>query len=132
MSADGGGLNPEVNVKSATTSSDNAYFDFERLDVYRLASDHLTHVARTPIPPGYRDHLDRAADSILLNIAEGVGKPFGSRDRKRFFRIALGSAKECASAWDILCIRRRVEEATARSARQMLLRVVAMLTRMAS
>ena len=119
-----------VNAQQSARTGDLTYFDFERLDVYRLAREHLALVAGTAIPPRLRDQLDRASDSILLNIAEGMGKPRRSRDRARFIRIALGSAKECACAWDVLAVRRRVKEAPARLARRHLLRVVAMLTRM--
>jgi four helix bundle protein len=118
-------------MESAKTSPER-YFDFERLDVYRLSREHLQCVARLPVLPRLRDQLDRAADSILLNIAEGMGKPPGSKDRKKFFRIALGSAKECACAWELLCIRRRVDRNAATQARGLLLRIVAMLTRMTS
>jgi four helix bundle protein len=106
-------------------------FDFERLDVYTAARDHLALVSRVRAAAKVRDHLDRASESILLNIAEGSGKPAGSRDRRKFYGIALGSAKECACAWTILSVRRRVDPGLASSARDVLLRVVAMLTRMA-
>jgi len=119
-----------VNALQPARTGDQAYFDFERLDVYRIAREHLALVAATAIPLKSRDQLDRASDSILLNIAEGMGKPRDSRDRAKFFRIALGSAKECACAWDVLAVRRRVKVAPARQARELLLRVVAMLTRM--
>jgi four helix bundle protein len=118
-------------MKKAMSFPDDRYFDFERLDVYRLSREHLLQVARLAILPRLRDQLDRAADSILLNIAEGMGKPAGSRDRKKFFRIALGSAKECACAWELLSIRRRVSQGSTERARGLLLRIVAMLTRMA-
>ena len=117
-----------MNEKPSARTRYQAYFDFERLDVYQAARNHLALVASTFIPLRQRDNLDRAADSILLNIAEGMGKPKGSRDRAKFFRIALGSAKECACAWDVLQVRRRVAAGPARQARELLLRVVAMLT----
>jgi four helix bundle protein len=51
-----------------------------------------------------RDQLERAGDSIALNIAEGNGK-FSQKDRARFFQIA-GSALECAACLDLLVARR--------------------------
>lgn len=36
----------------------------------------------------------RAANSIPLNVAEGLGR-WGINDRKRFFQIARGSVFEC-------------------------------------
>jgi four helix bundle protein len=112
------------------TIAESPYFDFERLDAYRVSRDHLELVAKLKAHPRLKDHLDRASDSILLNIAEGMGKPRGSRDRAKFFRIALGSAKEAACAWEVLCIRGRVSKDAASRARALLSRVVAMLTRM--
>src|ERR1044072_2164507 len=52
-----------------------------------------------------RDHLERAGDSIALNIAEGNGK-FSKKDGARFFQIAHGSALESAAGLDILEARR--------------------------
>ncbi len=74
-----------------------AYFDHERLDVYRDAiafcgwAGELISVmtARAAV----KDQLDRASTSIPLNIAEGNGK-FSEKDRARYFEIARGSALE--------------------------------------
>jgi four helix bundle protein len=52
-----------------------------------------------------RDQLERAGDSISLNIAEGNGK-FSQKDRARFFQIAHGSALESAACLDLLVARR--------------------------
>src|SRR5947209_3292193 len=52
-----------------------------------------------------RDHLERAGDSIALNVAEGNGK-FSRKDRARFFQIAHGSALESAACLDLLVARR--------------------------
>jgi four helix bundle protein len=52
-----------------------------------------------------RDHLERAGDSIALNIAEGNGK-FSKKDRARFFQIAHGSALQSAACLDLLVARR--------------------------
>jgi four helix bundle protein len=60
-------------------------------------------VAGVKLPPGYgflADQMRRAAASTALNFAEGNGK--GSvAERRRFFRIAKGSAFEVAAAFDV-------------------------------
>ncbi|MCU0723469.1 MAG: four helix bundle protein, partial [Planctomycetes bacterium] len=77
------------------------------------------------------DHLDRALASVLLNIAEGSGKEPNSKDRARFYRTALGSAKEAAAAMDILAIRDSIDASLAAELRADLISVAAMLHRMA-
>ena len=49
--------------------------------------------------------MERAGDSVALNIAEGNGK-FSQKDRARFFQIAHGSALESAACLDLLVARR--------------------------
>lgn len=56
-----------------------------------------------------RDQLERAGDSVALNIAEGNGK-FSQKDRARFFQIAHGSALESAACLDLLVARRCCSE----------------------
>ena len=41
-----------------------------------------------------RDQLNRASQSIALNLAEGRGKRT-TKDQKKFFQIAFGSVREC-------------------------------------
>ena len=53
--------------------------DYEKLDVYRTAIEHLAFVFRSlpKVPRGYAALVDqwrRAAMSVPLNIAEAVGK----------------------------------------------------------
>jgi four helix bundle protein len=84
-------------------------FHHEKLTVYQRSLefagwsqdliDSLTKKTST------RDHLERAGDSIALNIAEGNGK-FSKKDRARFFQIAHGSALESAACLDLLVSRR--------------------------
>ena len=111
-------------------------FDFEELGAYRIAREVLRRLAGWSARPPRKaasvaDHLDRALDSVLLNIAEGAGKEAGSKDRARFYRIALGSAKEAAAALDILAIRGFLSEEKVAEARGDLLQVVRLLHKMA-
>jgi four helix bundle protein len=73
-----------------------------------------------------RDHLERASDSIVLNIAEGNGK-FSRRDRGRFFQIAHGSALECGGCLDLLSARRLCSAADVRIGKEILEEIVKML-----
>ena len=51
-----------------------------------------------PLPPHAKDQLLRASSSVPQNIAEGYGR-IGSREKRRFYRIALGSLRECQSVF---------------------------------
>ena len=109
-------------------------FGHEQLDVYRAAlnyvawvfhvSEQLDSRARHP-----RDQLLRASQSIPLNIAEGNGKATNA-DRRRFFEIARGSALECAATQDVLLVCGAITEDENKGAKEILDRIVAMLTRL--
>ena len=108
-------------------------FDHERLEVYRLIVEYLEFLVeqekRFPQGAGgIRDHLDRAGDSMLLNLAEGNGKPRGSRDRTKYLRTARGSAGESAAGWDVLRVRGYSPETACERAKAMLGRIAAMLS----
>ncbi len=80
-------------------------FDHERLDVYRLSIEYVAssyRIAKTlsGMNRPARDQWLRAAQSIPRNIAEGNGKR-SLKDKNRFFEIARGSARECASIHDV-------------------------------
>lgn len=47
------------------------------------------------------DQINRAAASVPLNIAEGVGR-WQPADKRRFYQIARGSALECDAALDVI------------------------------
>ncbi len=72
------------------------------------------------------DQMDRAADSIVLNIAEGAGE-FAKREKARFYRMARRSATECAGILDILRELKLVDDAKLDVGKQQLLAIVAML-----
>jgi four helix bundle protein len=106
-------------------------FGFQKLDAYRCATQFLAFA--TPlgdrVPRGYSslaDQLRRAALSVPLNIAEGSGK--FDRDAKRFYAIARGSALECAAILDALEAVGIERSGELENGRELLDRVVAMLT----
>jgi four helix bundle protein len=84
-------------------------FHYEKLTVYKRALEFATWSQElsesVTKKTSTRDHLERAGDSIALNIAEGNGK-FSRKDRARFFQIAHGSALESAAWLDLLVARR--------------------------
>jgi len=109
-------------------------FDHEKLDVYRVSLEFagwafvlckgLSGLNRHP-----RDQLLRASQSVVQNIAEGNGKR-SAADRRRYFCIARGSALECASTLDILRTCRTLSVESTDQGKQMLHRIVSMLSKM--
>jgi len=76
--------------------------DLDRLDVYRVAVQFSAVVSRLRVTPAsLRDQIDRASASVVLTLAEGVGRVSGP-DRAHFFAMARGSALECAAVLDLL------------------------------
>lgn len=110
------------------------YFDYEKWDVYRAALEFIIVVKDVveKLPRGnayLADQLQRAGSSIPLNIAEGAGEH--SLDEKaRFYRMAKKSATECASILDVCKQLQLVDENQHVKGRELLLRIVAMLTKM--
>lgn len=84
-------------------------FHHEKLTVYQRALEFASWsqdlIESLTKRTSTRDQLERAGDSIALNIAEGNGK-FSQKDRARFFQIAHGSVLECAACLDLLVARR--------------------------
>ena len=108
-----------------------AVLDCERLDVYRVAVEfQAVAVALGRCGDGHlRDQLRRASLSIPLNIAEGTAQ-WSRRQRRRYYRIALGSASEAAAIVDVLRACSRVDPLAGRRARGLLVRVIQMLTKL--
>jgi four helix bundle protein len=104
------------------------HLDHERLDAYRLAVEVARWCARQSFPAvrrHLRDQLVRAADSMVLNLAEGGGLERGCDGARHHFRIALGSAAEAAAVLDLADLPGGAER------QQQLRRVGAMLRRLA-
>ena len=109
--------------------------DHERLDVYHLALDFLVFANGVieGLPRG-RSHLadqfTRASTSIVLNLAEGAGK-LSKPDKRRYYLTARGSATESAALLDV-CVRLKLlDEAAQKAGKDMVVRVVSMLIRLA-
>jgi four helix bundle protein len=107
--------------------------DYERLDVYRTAIQFTAMAFRflELLPKGtasLADQLRRAAISIPLNIAEATGR--AASERAHYHRIARGSAMECAAIVDVLRLMRVAPEPELDEGRELLVRVVSMLSRM--
>jgi four helix bundle protein len=113
-------------------------FDHERLDVYGVELHFISWMADflgdvTESSTQHRreliEQIDRASLSMLLNTAEGNGKRH-RRHRARFFDDARGSAFECAACLDASVAKRIVPADRIRTGKELLARVVAMLTRL--
>ncbi|TWT74401.1 four helix bundle protein [Allorhodopirellula solitaria] len=109
-------------------------FDHDRLDVYRLSSEYVASsftIAKDL--NGCHRHARvqwlRAAQSIPLNIAEGNGKR-SLKDRSRLLDIAGGSALECVAIQDVLAATDGLNDERHRQLKQMLYRIISMLTRL--
>ena len=108
--------------------------DHETLDVYRVSVDFAAWtytLARKlrGVDRHARDQLLRASQSIALNVAEGCGK-VSSAERGRFLQIAGGSARECGAILDILMRCDVLTDDEHRAGKNLLVRIVSMLTRM--
>ena len=108
--------------------------DYEKLDVYRSAVEHLAFVFRAlpRIPRGYAALVDqwrRASMSVPLNIAEAVGKTSGA-DRSNRYSIARGEAMECGAIIDVVRLLGCIEAAELDAAKRLIVRIVEMLSRM--
>ena len=109
-------------------------FDHEKLDVYQAAIKFvgLADGIVKGLPRGrsyLADEIRRAAASIPLNIAEGAGE-YSRKDKARFYRIALRSATESAALLDVCSQLSLADARLVSTGRDLLLRIVPMLTRM--
>jgi four helix bundle protein len=109
--------------------------DHERLDAYRVALDFLAfaHKLIEGLPKGHsdlNDQLGRAASSVVLNIAEGTAK-LSRADKRRYYLTARGSATESGAVLDVLAKLELIDEAKHRHGRDMLVRIVSMLVKLA-
>ena len=109
-------------------------FDHEGLEVYQAAIRFVVMandvVEQLPRGRGYlADQLQRAATSVVLNIAEGAGE-FAPKEKARFYRMARSSATESAAVLDVCRNLKLLADERHAAGRDLLLQVVSMLVRM--
>ena len=109
-------------------------FDFENLDVYKLALDFAKQVAKSTenTPRGHWSLVDqfrRASTSIALNIAEGAGR-YAKGEKKQFYSIAKGSAYECVPLISLFSALSLIDEKTGSEWKEFLQRICQMLTKL--
>lgn len=95
-------------MKSQSSDKQSFRFDHERLETYQVSLEWLrqSEIILRSIPRGESDiakQLKRSSSSIVLNIAEGVGRT--GKARANFYRIAKASACEAAATVDVLEIK---------------------------
>ena len=120
-----------------TTEEKIRILDHEKLDVYQIAIEFVVLAERIvehlhlPRSRAYvSDQLHRAALSIPLNIAEGAGE-YAVEEKIRFYRMAKRSATECVGILDVCQRLQLLDEQHHTKGRELLIRIVSMLTKMA-
>ena len=116
--------------------ADHDVLAHERLDCYRLALEFLELAEqltrRLPRTKGQLgDQLARASEGLVLCIAESAGAEHKSAEQRRYFRAARGSAFECSAILDICRIRKIGSAELLSRGRNLLVRIVRMLTKLA-
>ena len=112
------------------TSNPEPFLPCERLDVYRVALEfrHSLRILETVRNiSAQRDQLFRAADSVVLNIAEGAGRS-AQADKRRHYSYAKGSAMECGAALALLHACGALQVVAYQERRMMIIRVIQMLS----
>ena len=114
------------------TLNPEPFLPCERLDVYRIALEFrlsLRILETVRNVSAQRDQLFRAADSVVLNIAEGAGRT-AQADKRRHYSYAKGSAMECGAALALLLACGAFQIVAYQERRMMIIRVIQMLSRL--
>ena len=131
----GVGVGVDVGVGMGDNSLKGATkMSYEKTDVYQCSIKFMSIAIEVTasLPRGHgglSDQFRRASISIPLNIAEGAGKRT-KPDCSKFFVIARGSAMECGAIIDVCQLMGFVDSEKARTAKNLLHRIVAMLTKL--
>jgi four helix bundle protein len=111
------------------------YFDHERMEVYQASIQLVALIDEIveQLPRGrsyLADQFQRAGLSVPLNIAEGAGE-YAIQEKCRFYRMAKRSATECAGIFDVCLRLKLINEETYAQGRSLMIKIVAMLIRLA-
>lgn len=86
----------------------------ERLDVYRVYLETArvcgNIVSSAALTISAFDHLDRAMESIGINLMRANVLAFGSPQRAAYLDVSIASTHECAASLDLCLAKRSVEE----------------------
>lgn len=113
-------------------------FDHEKLDVYQFGLQFTSWTtalvgalreSRVPHIKEVVDQLERAALSLVLNIAEGNGRRTGQA-RAKSFDDARGSGIACAACLDVLVAHGACAAEDVSEGKALLLRIVAMVCKL--
>ena len=70
------------------------------LRTYHISVEFYHALVPMKLPSHLRQQLLRAASSVALNLSEGSARPT-TKDRARFYHIALASFRECEAVLDL-------------------------------
>ena len=73
----------------------------QKFKTYQLAINFYRNSKKLSLREPLRNQFHRASLSIVLNLAEGSAKPT-AKDRRKFYRIGLGSLREVQAILDIV------------------------------
>lgn len=87
-------------------------FYFEQLPLCKLSEEYYELIVKYclnnhSVCPEYRSQLRRAGSSMVLNIAEGMGK-IHKKDKSNFFAIARGSVHESVSILKLIYLENHI------------------------
>ncbi|MCL4178807.1 MAG: four helix bundle protein [Verrucomicrobia bacterium] len=105
-------------------------FSHTRLKVYHKALASVAHLAQRSASWDRRhsvvDHLLRASESIVLNLAEGARR-WSAGHKQHSLDYATGSALECAACLDIAVLKQFLPPDAAHREKSLLCEIVKML-----
>ena len=73
----------------------------KKFKTYQIAVQFYRNANKLHLKEPLRNQFNRACLSIVLNLTEGSAKPT-AKDRRKFYRISLGSLREVQAILDII------------------------------